>query len=229
MKGMEPQDSASCPLCGESDQSLYHTDKYRPYYQCGNCRLIFVPPEYHLNSEDEKAEYDLHNNDSNDSGYREFLSRLSSPLTARMASGQKGLDFGCGPGPTLSVMMEDAGHEVDLYDPFYFPDASTLEKKYDFITSTEVIEHLQNPGKVFSSLFRMLNPGGYLGLMTKMVIDNNAFRNWHYIQDPTHICFYSRETFEYIADRFSAEVEFIGNDVIIFTSSGIEYSSLVKF
>lgn len=153
--------------------------------------------------------------DPGDSGYRKFLSRLSIPLMERLQPGQKGLDFGCGPGPTLSVMMEEAGYKMELYDPFYYPDRSVLDKSYDFVTSTEVVEHLQNPEKVFSHLFHILNPGGILGLMTKMVVDSNVFKTWHYIQDSTHICFYSRETFEYISDWFSADVEFIGNDVII--------------
>lgn len=52
--------------------------------------------------------------------------------------------------------------------------------------------------------------------MTKMVIDRQAFRQWHYIRDMTHICFYSRGTFEYLAKRFHAQLEFVAKDVILF-------------
>ncbi len=51
--------------------------------------------------------------------------------------------------------------------------------------------------------------------MTKLVIDKEAFRSWHYIRDMTHISFYSRPTFEYIAEQFNAELTFISSDVIL--------------
>ena len=35
----------------------------------------------------------------------------------------RGLDFGCGPGPALTLLMEEAGFaKMNLYDPFYFAD-----------------------------------------------------------------------------------------------------------
>jgi len=182
--------------------------------------LVFVPERYWLSAEDEKAIYDLHENDSQDQGYRQFLSRLSAPLLTQLKPNQKGLDFGCGPGPTLSVLLEEHGYEVGLYDPFYYNDASVFDNSYDFICATEVVEHLRDPSRNFSALFNMLNPDGWLGIMTKLVIDKQAFARWHYIQDMTHICFYSRSTFEYLAQRFDAELSFIENDVILLNKRG---------
>jgi 2-polyprenyl-3-methyl-5-hydroxy-6-metoxy-1,4-benzoquinol methylase len=100
----------------------------------------------HLTPSDEKACYDRHDNRPDDSRYRHFLNRLFSPLSRRLAANSKGLDFGCGPGPTLSVMFEEAGHQVALYDPFYAPDRSALSGPYDFITLSEVAEHMAAPG-----------------------------------------------------------------------------------
>ena len=62
----------------------------------------------------------------------------------------------------------------------------------------------------------MLRRDGWLGIMTKLVLDKTAFCKWHYILDMTHICFYSRSTFEYLAKLFNAELEFVENDVILF-------------
>lgn len=206
----------SCPLCLGDKVKLFHKDKKRTYFQCDNCFLVFVPEIFHISSKEEKAEYDLHENNIFDSGYRRFLSRLSDPLLRRLETGKKGLDFGCGPGPALAAMMKEAGHSVDLYDIFYHRDESVFDNKYNFITATEVVEHLRSPQLVFDQLFLMLKSGGFLGIMTKMVKDYEAFSKWHYIHDPTHICFFSRETFKFLAVKYSAEVEFIGNDVIIF-------------
>ena len=179
------------------------------------CRLVFVPKRFWLSVEEEKARYDLHENSSLDPGYRRFLSRLSKPLLEKLSPLQKGLDFGCGPGPTLSLLLEEQSHHVDLYDLYYHNDSAVFEKKYVFICATEVMEHLGDPNREFESLFTMLQQGGWLGIMTKLVIDEEAFSQWHYIRDLTHICFYSRSTFEYLAERFNAELHFVSNDVIL--------------
>ena len=204
-----------CPLCSSKELELFFEDKKRIYRRCFYCQLVFVPKRYWLSAKDEMATYDLHENDIRDQGYRRFLSRLSTPLLEKLDSKQKGLDFGCGPGPALSALLEEKGHQMDLYDPFYYINPSVFYKKYDFITATEVVEHLRDPDRDFSTVFKMLKRGGWLGIMTKLVIDERAFSQWHYIRDMTHICFYSRTTFEYIAQRFNADLSFVGKDVIL--------------
>ena len=208
-------DAQRCPLCNCEQLDSFFEDRKRCYLRCLHCLLVFVPKRYWLSPKEEKAVYDLHQNDARDQGYRQFLSRLSEPLLERLDAKQKGLDFGCGPGPALSVLFESRGHEVDLYDPLYYNDLSLLQKRYDFICASEVVEHLRDPYKDFKALFKMLSPGGWLGVMTKLVIDLQAFGQWHYIRDLTHICFYCQSTFEYIAQYFDAALEFVANDVIL--------------
>ena len=204
-----------CTLCGWNDQMLYFEDKNRVYLSCPNCCLVFVPREYYLTMEDEKKEYDLHTNDPADPAYCRFLSRLSTPLIERFSSNQKGLDFGCGPGPVLHQLLKDHGHTMDLYDPFYVNDTDVFSNTYDFITATEVVEHLHHPGQVFERLFGLLRYGGWLGIMTKLIIDKESFSRWHYIRDLTHVCFYSQATFTYIAQKYNTSLSFIGDDVIL--------------
>ncbi|MBW2176400.1 MAG: methyltransferase domain-containing protein [Deltaproteobacteria bacterium] len=204
-----------CPLCGSEASVLFFVDKFRSYFRCPGCELVFVPRSYWLSTAAEKATYDLHKNAAGDPGYRRFLSRLSAPLLEKLETRQKGLDYGCGPGPALPTMLAEHGHHMDLYDPFYYNDPAVFSKTYDFICATEVVEHLRDPDREFSSLFRMLRPGGRLGIMTKLVIDQEAFSRWHYIRDLTHICFYSRSTFEYLARRFNAGLDFVAHDVIL--------------
>ncbi len=100
-------------------------------------------------------------------------------------------------GPTLSVMFEEAGFEMDVYDIFFFtrPHAVSLSRQYDFITATEVVEHLAAPGEVLGERIAQLDHGGYLGLMTKRVTSQEAFARWHYINDPTHVSFLAKPPF----------------------------------
>lgn len=204
-----------CPLCAAKETEFYFKDKKRSYLQCSRCDLVFVPQEQLLDAETEKAHYDMHENNPQDQGYRHFLSRLAIPLLERVNTSAKGLDFGCGPGPTLSLILEEAGHSMSVYDIYYQPDTEVLEERYDFMTSTEVIEHLYDPQRIWGLWLNLVKPGGWIGLMTKLVIDKEAFANWHYKNDPTHVCFYSKATFNYLAQRDNLDLEFIGNDVIL--------------
>ncbi|MDT8385765.1 MAG: class I SAM-dependent methyltransferase [Gammaproteobacteria bacterium] len=204
-----------CPLCGHGRTVFYHQDARRPYRQCGCCQLVFVPPAYRLSPAAEKAHYDLHDNDPGDPGYRRFLSRLFEPVRQRVDPPARGLDFGSGPGPTLSVMFAEAGYDMAIYDPFYAPDDGVLRRTYDFVTASEVAEHLHAPGEVFTRLWNLIPPGGWLGLMTKLVSSQSAFANWHYKNDPTHVCFFSRDTFTWWAGRTGCVATFVGQDVIL--------------
>ncbi len=208
-----------CPLCSSSAKN-YHHDKSRAYFQCPNCRLVFVQTGAFLSAQEEKSRYDLHQNSPDDTAYRKFLSRMCDPMVNRLSMGSRGLDFGCGPGPTLSVMFEELGYPMTIYDPFYAADESVLAIEYDFVTATEVVEHLQNPKQSLNRMWRCIKPGGYLGIMTKLVIDQEAFAKWHYKNDDTHICFYSKETFGWLSRQWQTEPVFAGKDIIICQKKG---------
>ncbi|GGO76152.1 methyltransferase [Marinobacterium nitratireducens] len=210
----------ACPLCAGGDCHPYHRDRRREYLQCDDCDLVFVPPQQRLDASAEKTIYDTHENDPMDAGYRRFLSRLFEPLNARLAPGSSGLDFGCGPGPALATMLREAGHQVRLYDLYYAPDESALQQRYDFVCATEVVEHLYRPGEEIERLMGLLKPGGLLGVMTKRVIDAEAFSRWHYKNDQTHVCFFSNHTFEYLARRYDCDLEFVAADAVILQRRG---------
>ena len=204
-----------CPLCRGRASELFYQDARRAYFQCPACRLVFVPPEYYLSPEAEKAEYDLHQNNPADQGYRRFLNRVFSPVNRVLPPQSRGLDFGCGAGPLLADMFKAAGHKMAVYDPHYAPDAAVLADVYAFITASEVLEHLHKPGEVLDQLVSMLKPGGLLGLMTGMVSDRAAFARWHYMRDLTHVCFFSPATFNWLADKWALQVIFIDDRVVL--------------
>ncbi|AWB65419.1 methyltransferase [Saccharobesus litoralis] len=205
-----------CPLCQTQCDEEFSRDKKRPYLQCPHCKLVFVPRHFHLSAQQEKAEYDKHQNQADDMGYRRFLARTVTPLIKQLPKNAQGLDFGCGPGPTLSLMMQEADLACDNYDLYYFNHPELLQRQYDFITMTEVIEHLATPINQLQQLDQLLKPSATLAVMTKRVLSADKFKNWHYKNDPTHICFYSIETFEYISDQFNWKLDIIDQDVVFF-------------
>ncbi|MGQ8364718.1 class I SAM-dependent methyltransferase [Glaciecola sp. 1036] len=174
-----------------------------------------------MSNEQEKAEYDQHENQLDDPGYIRFLSRAINPLLERLpedTSNLRGLDFGCGPGPALATYLNNHGIDTEKYDPLYFPDNQLLQNTYDFVTCTEVVEHFNSPKQSWLQLFKLLKPNGILVVMTKLVIDQARFANWHYKNDPTHICFYSYKTLSFIAKEANYWVSLVNKDVAIFVA-----------
>jgi len=207
---------SACPLCGSGHVGFFLEVRSRKYFRCETCRLTHLDPRHRLAPLEELERYRTHRNDPSDEGYRQFLSRLAQPLLKRLPEGAKGLDYGCGPGPTLSVMFEEKGHTMDIYDPFFAPFESVFSKTYDFITCSETAEHFFHPGVEFRWLNRMLRPEGWLGVMTQMQEDDEAFGNWHYLRDPTHVCFYRWHTMEWIAREHGWKMESPAENVILF-------------
>lgn len=205
----------SCPLCHNPHIEAYAQDSRRSYYECQCCRLVFVNQSDFLSAAEEKEVYDQHQNNPHDQGYRQFLSRLFDPVWAEVSAGAQGLDFGSGPGPTLSLMFEEVGCRMAIFDHFYANDPSVWQHSYDFITTSEVVEHVHQLGLELERLWSHLNSGGVLGVMTKMVTDVHAFDRWHYKNDPTHVRFFSQQTFHWLAHHWHAECEFFGADVVL--------------
>lgn len=208
----------ACPLCKRVISfaaAPFSRDRRRVYLQCPRCELVFVPPSFHLSPQEEKAEYDRHENRLEDTQYRAFLDRLAAPLSASLPPGARGLDFGCGPAPALAALLEERGFTVALYDLYYRDDPSMLRQRYDFITASEVVEHLAQPAAVLARLWALLRPGGVLGIMTKRVRDAEAFSGWHYKNDPTHISFFSPRTFRWWAADRGATLCFTGPDTVL--------------
>ncbi len=209
-----------CPLCRGSSSYEFFQDKTRVYQKCGICSLVFVPEAFHLSREQEKSEYDKHQNDLYDPGYRRFLTRIFEPLASKLPANARGLDFGCGPGPALAEMFKEQGFKLDVYDQFYAPNPAVLKKSFQFVCATEVLEHLRDPQGVLEQLWCLIEPGGFFAVMTKLLIDKERFASWHYKNDPTHIVFYSLDTLHYLAGAWGAELSVVANDAFIFQKAG---------
>ncbi|MFO8142554.1 MAG: class I SAM-dependent methyltransferase [Marinobacter sp.] len=204
-----------CPVCQSGRLLPFRVVDDKAYLRCVQCSATVMEPGCRLSVDAERAVYALHDNQPGDVGYRRFLAKLSGPLIEQLASGARGLDFGCGPGPALATMLEEAGFSVALYDPFFHPERSVLSRRYDFITCTEVVEHLHRPAEVFRQLDALLKPGGWLAIMTCFQTDDDRFDHWHYRRDPTHVVFYREQTFAWLANHYGWRLEIPRKDVVL--------------
>jgi SAM-dependent methyltransferase len=191
-----------CKICNSKKINIYNADE--TYYNCLDCDFIFKDDKEYLSSAEEKNRYASHNNTIDNIGYvkmfDDFINEIILPVAGNI---ETILDFGCGPGPVLSELLKKKNFKVDIYDPYFYPNDSYKQKKYDMIVSTEVFEHLKNPLAEIKSLLTLLNPDSYIAIMTNFHPGIDNFSNWWYKKDPTHLSFYNETTFEKISNILS--------------------------
>ena len=212
--------SVSCRLCQsiETEFVFYQQQFARNFFRCLNCDMHFVEKISLLSLADEEQRYSQHENSKKDPGYVAFLSRLLNPVLEKVSHNDQGLDFGSGPYPMLQEITIERGYQMEIYDPFYAPNTNVLTKKYDFVTSCEVVEHFHIPKDSFGLMVELLKPGAFLGIMTSILYPEVEFSSWHYIRDDTHVCFYTPKTMEWIAKNWNLQIVYQQNNVTIFQS-----------
>ena len=194
---MTPPREAACPLCGAPGPFERVVDiRKRRHCLCGRCRLIFVEDAFLPAPAAEKLRYAQHRCGLDDVRYVEFLRQAIDPVLPRLSPGMRGLDYGCGHTPTLCLLLGQAGLRCENYDPFFFPEAPA--GPFDFLFATEVVEHFHRPAADWARMAGLLRPGGLLVAMTAPWETLETFRTWGYASDGTHVCFYHRQTLEWI-------------------------------
>lgn len=193
--------SICCTLCG-SDAHPFSRVRERDYFECDRCRAIIMDPSFYVTKEEEMYRYETHDNDVEDPRYQNFVSPLVNEVSNDYSPVSSGLDYGSGTGPVAAKLLRDAGYEITTYDPFFERNPAAFQGNYDFIISSEVVEHFHKPAKEFRLLKALLNPGGHLYCMTLRYSDDIDFENWHYAQDETHVIFYRQETAVWIQTNF---------------------------
>jgi SAM-dependent methyltransferase len=203
-----------CTLC----QTPLNNPIDERFWLCDGCGAYVLDERHYLDAPSEKARYDLHNNDIDDPGYLAFVSPIYKSIQADFTAEHQGLDYGCGPGPAITSVLRKSGYQVQLFDPYFHPDFSYLDKHYHYIFSCEVFEHFYQPKQEIEKLINLLKPGGKLYIMTHLYDANKEkpFSQWYYRLDPTHVFIYTSQTMEFIAKNYALVLEKIEGRLIVF-------------
>ncbi|VVB96131.1 Ubiquinone biosynthesis O-methyltransferase [uncultured archaeon] len=197
-----------CPLCNSEPPlkilTSHKAQKNRYFVQCPVCDLVFVPEMFHLAPQDEAARYRLHDNTLLNKGYiAMFLEKIN--VIHEFCTGiYSVLDYGCGPEPVLAQLLKREGFDCDVFDPYFFP--GFPKGQYDLVISTEVFEHFRDIQTELHKIRQLIAPGGFLAVMTSFHDAIADFSEWWYPSDPTHVCFFSMRTFEWISRQFGYKV-----------------------
>lgn len=215
MKGKKDllnQKKQNCPLCF-SLSNFFQEGEKREYFLCPSCAMIFVPEDYFLSREEETKRYLEHENSIENEGYVAMFENAIGHIKNSCSKIHSTLDYGCGYEPVLKRLLEIHGYKTNIYDENFFPELN-LQKNYDLIISTETFEHFKYPGKEVDRMMSLLTSTGYLAVMTQFYSYKNKttskklFKEWYYKRDPTHIVFYSDQTFEWMANHYELKIIF---------------------
>lgn len=188
-----------CPVCRGTEFQAWGKDKYRSYWLCQICDLVSIPREQILNPQLEKARYEVHENSENDEQYQTYLGTIANSISSLLPKNLNGLDFGCGKTTLLAQLLTRKSFSMNSYDIFFHPDKEVLQKKYDFIVMSEVIEHLSEPLETMRQLNELLNPGGFFFIKTKFYpAEKGQFAEWFYKRDQTHVQFFNETCMRYL-------------------------------
>lgn len=201
----------NCTLCATLLTEKADID----YCICPNCHAYLKRDDLYFDEVHEKNHYEQHNNDVNDIGYQNFTAPVTNTILENCTTEMLGLDYGCGKGPVISKQLLEKGYQVDLYDPYFYPDNSYLNNTYDYIFSCEVFEHFYNPLEEITKLYSILKQGGLLIVKTHLYNNQTDFKNWYYRKDQTHVFIYTFKTFEYIADYFGFDIVTLEEKLVV--------------
>jgi SAM-dependent methyltransferase len=143
-----------------------------------------------------------------DEGERRDWALISDFISREATAGASVLDFGCHTGGLLARLGQPhsrMGVEVNRNAAAVaearagvaiFPslDALPHDRRFDFVTAVDVVEHFSNPGDLIASLLAKVKPGGCL-IITSGDAETPLWRlagaRWWYCYYPEHLAFIS--------------------------------------
>ena len=174
---------------------------------------MYVDKNHLPTSEKERERYERHQNSIHNNGYVTFLNTAIEATLPFLQEGMAGLDFGCGPNPVLSKLLQMRGLSCDDYDPYFFPHKPN--RTFDVIFATECLEHFHSPCVDISYISSLLAKNGILTIMTSLWEEEMPLKDWFYLRDQTHVSIYHNNTMVYLARTFNLEIVYTDQKRII--------------
>jgi SAM-dependent methyltransferase len=160
---------------------------------------VFVPGEFWLSEDEERARYAHHDNSPSNAGYVRFLGQVADVVAGLETEKARVLDFGSGENAVLADILRRRGFDCAVYDPLYGMGRASLGDRYDVVVACEVIEHLRDLRGEMRTLKDCLAPGGRVVVRTQCYPSVAEVASWWYARDATHLNFFAEPTLGFAA------------------------------
>jgi SAM-dependent methyltransferase len=200
----------ACRLCASRETTLFRVEGLE-YADCRDCGYLGLGRRHFPSRASEEARYRLHRNDPADPGYRAYLEAfVAKAIAPHVPPAGTVLDFGSGPLPALSLLLEERGYEALPYDPYFQPSSAWRRRSWDCIALHEVAEHLRSPARSLAYLAERLAPGGILAIRTLFAPESqDGFASWWYRRDSTHLGFWRPASIEALASALGLGIRLL--------------------
>lgn len=127
------------------------------------------------------------------------------------------LDYGCGVHGLFPQYLREKGFtEVHGYDP-YAPEVALgsavaiEQQQFDYVSTQDVIEHVEDPNAFLTDIDRLVAPGGYILVGTPnashIALDRPDIADYEYlVHVPYHLHIYTRDGLEQLGKQQGWEV-----------------------
>jgi 2-polyprenyl-3-methyl-5-hydroxy-6-metoxy-1,4-benzoquinol methylase len=222
-----PDNAVFCPACTAAATQPAFVKSGYPFRRCTACSFVFASP---YPTDDQLARYyndpsraptEDHFNKAASRRRRAFLRGLR--FLRYIVPGRTVLDFGCGGGFMVDAFARlgarasglDISAGAIAYAKKHFPRGTfyceTMAAfrarglQYDFVFSSEVLEHVPGPDELLTSFAAVTKPGGYLHVSSPdaghaLVPANIA--DWDQVAPPEHIQLFTRENARILFARY---------------------------
>lgn len=180
------ENPASFELASEANTVFCNVRKFRnesfTVWRCTNCKSLHCKEAVDLDVY--YANYPMTKQIRDFATLRAFTNRLRVMQKHGLLHKHSILDYGCGTGLFVSFLKEHGFNSVG-YDPYVaeFSDRATLNGRFDFITSQDVIEHVSEPRELAGEYQRLLKRGGMLFIGTpnadEIIVDEHYSMELH--------------------------------------------------
>ena len=214
-----------CPICSSQKTRHFQIVSEYTFHQCDDCAFVFLDP-----MPTETVLESVYNNDGviTPEFYPKASSRFRRALGTAFrlywyAHGGNLLDVGCGGGFQVAAFRLfginadglDIGADSIAYaiknnkkSDFYcesFDEFLSKNKKYRFIFSSEVIEHVVDINKYMSFLNTCLENRGYAFITTPDISSQRVPENileWDVFSPPRHVQFFCQDNIIKLFERY---------------------------
>jgi 2-polyprenyl-3-methyl-5-hydroxy-6-metoxy-1,4-benzoquinol methylase len=218
-----------CPVCDNTETRYFVSKNDYPFNRCEVCDFVFLnpmPDQGTLNEQymDDKTEAEPTYNKASSRLRRAFI---KLPRFMPYAFRKNVLDFGCGGGfvaHALSYVAKsstgiDISENAVVYAKqrfkranYYCTDFVQLlesEDQYDFVHSSEVIEHVSDINLYMKVLEHLVKKGGYLYITTPDLGHPKVpedITEWDVFWPPIHVQHFTRKTVAILFQRYGFKI-----------------------